>query len=73
MMTAATDSGAPSPPASKSRERKLKRPESFNTEKLEMSRRLQAIQQPHLPKAIWFLAGILVMFGLYLYNALFSR
>ena len=63
MLTA--NSGVDSPPATKSRAR-ANRDVSFNTERREMGKKLASTQSVYKLKSVWFVAGALMMFGLYL-------
>ena len=65
----AAASGDVKPPALNTQERK-KRPESFNSEKREMQKRLEATQPKLSPTSAVFVLGALVMFVSYLYNGL---
>ena len=47
-----------------------KKPESFNMERKEMLKRLEASQPKLVPTSVIFLASILLCFGVYLYNGL---
>ena len=59
-------------PALNTRERK-KRPESFNSEKREMQKRLEDVQPALVPTNALVLAGALLCFLFYLYNGLINR
>ena len=48
------------------------RPQSFNSEKADLDKRLAAIQPGFKPKAMWFIALTTAAVGLYLWHALFS-
>ncbi|KOO53034.1 hypothetical protein Ctob_015290 [Chrysochromulina tobinii] len=47
---------------------------SYNTGRDDMNKKLnQVTQAVRVPKSTWFVLGSLLMIGLYLYHALFSR
>lgn len=48
--------------------------QSYNTGRDDMNKKLnQVTQAVRVPKSTWFVLGSLLMIGLYLYHALFSR
>lgn len=49
--------------------RRGERPASYNSGKADMDKRLHAIQSKSMPQAVWFIAGAIGFYFLYMVNA----